>query len=380
MTCEPEHGCWCADFPHALPVPDDTTNGCLCRKCLTKRLELYVIPPVSRVEQYFPISAGEPARVLLINPAQDTSVPPLDFLKLSTFLRNRGYKSVLKTGVPKKATVEPYAVVLTSVFSWEIPDLRRALTDVRRLWPQVRTILSGVLPRKFGDKVQSELGVSVLDEASEALLDEEIPDYGLAPQWDASIVITSKGVCPRECSHCETAVRGKGVTKLITNWGAHLNAQLPRVEVWDNTLMLTPRGHFVRVAQTLQETEKPVDLVCGLMPNGVEETELHWRIGQLAGVQLLPARLECNVEDELPRFFRLLSRTRSVFGENTEYRAFAVVNGTEPPLKARERIERLRAEGVQVDVVCFTPHNWEHRRPYVNHAAGWTADDLAAIR
>ncbi len=144
--------------------------------------------------------------------------------------------------------------------------------------------------------------------------------------------------------------------------------------------MLTPREHFVRVAQALEEAEKPVDLVCGLMPNGVEETELHWRIAQLAGVRLVPARLECNGEDELPRFFRLLSRTRSVFGENTQYRAFAVVNGTEPPLKARERVDRLRAEGVQVDVVCFTPHNWEHRRPYVNHAAGWTADDLAAVR
>lgn len=175
MTCEPEHGCWCADFPHVLPVPDETTNGCLCPKCLTKRLELYVIPPVSRVERHFPTRAGEPARVLLINPARDASVPSLDFLKLSTFLRNRGYKSVVKIGVPKKATVEPYAVVLTSVFSWEIPALRRALTGVRRLWPRVRTILSSVLPRKLGDKVQSELGVSVLDEASEACLMKRFP-------------------------------------------------------------------------------------------------------------------------------------------------------------------------------------------------------------
>ena len=28
-------------------------------------------------------------------------------------------------------------------------------------------------------------------------------------------------------------------------------------------------------------------------------------------------------------------------------------------------------------VVCFTPHNWEHRRPYFNRAAGWTAADPA---
>jgi hypothetical protein len=232
----------------------------------------------------------------------------------------------------------------------------------------------------MGDNVQCEFGVSVLDEASEALLDEQIPDFGLAPEWDASIVITSKGVCPRECSHCERTAKGKGVTKLIRNWRAHLNAELPRIEVWDNTLMLTPREHYMRVAQALQETKKPVDLVCRLTPNGVEETELHWRFGQLAGVQLTPARLECNVEDDFPRFSRLLARAHCVFGKKTEYRAFAVVNGTESPLKARERIDRLRAAGVQVDVVCFTPHDWEHRGPYVNHEAGWTADELAAVR
>jgi len=31
-------------------------------------------------------------------------------------------------------------------------------------------------------------------------------------------------------------------------------------------------------------------------------------------------------------------------------------------------------------VVCFTPHNWEHRRPYFNRAAGWTVADPAGPR
>jgi hypothetical protein len=200
------------------------------------QMETFIMPSaVSRVERYFPLRAGRPSRVLLVNPARDTSIPPFDLLKLSTFLRNRGYAPELKTGVLQKTGGEPSTVVLTSVFSWEIRDLRTALGEVRRFWPCARTILVRILPRKFGDKVQSELGVSVLDEASEALLDEEIPDYALAPEWDASILKTSKGVCPRECSHCETAAKGKGVTKLIRKWQAKLNDELPRVEVWDNT-------------------------------------------------------------------------------------------------------------------------------------------------
>jgi hypothetical protein len=335
---------------------------------------------MSRVERYFPVRSHHPATVLLLNPAQDGPVPPLDLLKLSTFLRSRGYTTELHSGILKAGSTEPYAVVLTSVFSWEIPDVRVALSSVRRLWPRAETILSGALPRKLGDRVQHDFRVTVLDPASEALLDEEVPDYALTPTWDASILITSKGVCPRECTHCETAAKGKGVTRLITNWRVQLNPKLPRVEVWDNTLMLTPREHFMRVAQAFGEAEKPVDLVCGLAPNGVEEAELCWRIGQLACVNLRPVRLECNKEEELPRFYRLLAYARRIFRGRTEYRAFAVVNGAEAPPKARERIQHMRSQGVEVDVVRYTPHDWEDRRPFVNRETGWTTDDLTSLQ
>jgi hypothetical protein len=40
MSCDPGHDCWCADLPHALPVPDRGTTGCLCRDCLTTKLNL----------------------------------------------------------------------------------------------------------------------------------------------------------------------------------------------------------------------------------------------------------------------------------------------------------------------------------------------------
>jgi hypothetical protein len=380
MSCEPERGCWCADLPKILPVPRSKTAGCLCRDCLSKRLSLQVISPtLSRLEGYFPLLTGGRTSVLLVNPAQNSVVPPLDLLKISTFLRKRGYTPRLHSGQFDTKSPVPHAVVFTTVFSWDIPPLRKSIALVHRFWPRTKTILMGVLPRKFGDKVQQEFGVWTLDERSEVLLDDESPDYALVPEWDASILITSKGVCPRECSHCETAAQGKGVTRLITKWRSQLNLKLSRVEVWDNTLMLTPREHFLGVAKRIKEIDKPVDFVCGLTPGGVEETELRWRIGQLAEVHLLPARLECNRVDDFPRFCRLLSYSRSVLGNKTRYRSFAVVNGTEDPLSATERIRRMEAEGVEVDVVCFTPHDWEGPQPYVNRSAGWTSADIESF-
>jgi hypothetical protein len=322
---------------------------------------------------------SDSASVILVNPAQDPSVPPLDLLKLSTCLRKRGYAPLLHNSELEITSPEPHAVVLTTVFSWDIPALRRAIARVHGRWPGVTTILTGVLPRRFGDSVQREFGVSVLDELSEVALDDESPDYTLVPDWDASILITSRGVCPRECSHCESAAQGRGVTKLITRWRSQLNPGLSRVEVWDNTLMLTPREHFSGVADGLREFGKPVDFVCGLAPGGVEEAELCWRISRLSGVPLSPARLECNQMEDLPRFSRLLAHSRRMFGDKICYRSFAVVNGTEDPSRARERIRRMRAEGVEVDVVRFTPHDWEQSTPYVNGSTGWTSTDIESF-
>lgn len=336
-----------------------------------------MLPQPSRVESFFPPQTAGAAEVLLLA-ASAGGVPPLDLLKLATFLRRRGYAPRLLRALPAGGAM-PFAVVLSSIFSWETPGVRALAVEAHGRWPATHLILSGVLPRRLGDGARKLLPVQLLDGASEDLLDCEAPDYRLTPEWDASIVITSKGVCPRECGHCSAAARGKGVTKLVPGWARQLDRALSRVEVWDNTLMLTPRTHFAEVAARLRESGKPVDLVCGLAPGGVDEPELGWRISTLAGVRLVPVRLECNRLEDLPRFRRLLLQARAAFGTGAEYRAFAVVNGSEPPEAADERIDALRAEGVTVDCVRYTPHDWEQPEPYVNRAAGWSAESLAAF-
>ncbi len=59
MSCDPGNGCWCADLPHVLPVPDVATKGCLCRSCLMKQLEQRVPSRQSKSEPSF--SSESPA-------------------------------------------------------------------------------------------------------------------------------------------------------------------------------------------------------------------------------------------------------------------------------------------------------------------------------
>jgi Leucine-rich repeat (LRR) protein len=38
MTCEPENGCWCAELPNKMPLPE-ANAACLCRDCLMRKLQ-----------------------------------------------------------------------------------------------------------------------------------------------------------------------------------------------------------------------------------------------------------------------------------------------------------------------------------------------------
>jgi hypothetical protein len=282
--------------------------------------------------------------------------------------------------MPDGSWPEPRQAILTAVFSWHYPILEAAIREARRLWPRARLTLSGVLARRMGESLGAWLGAAVLNSASEAALDALRPDYALVPEWDASVVITSKGVCPRECSHCDASWRKKGLSRLITAWPTHLHARLPRVEVWDNTLMLTPRAHYEEVADTLARFGRPVDMVCGIAPGGIEEDELCWRLHRLRDVRLTPVRLECNTTPDLDRFRRLLAVARRTFPEAPNFRAFAVINTWEGPVEAWRRLEHVEAEGVQVDPISFTPHDWLRVDPYISAVAGWTLADLRVFQ
>ena len=317
--------------------------------------------------------------VLLIDPVA-SAAPPLDLLRQATAFRRRGLWPILRRGLPDPTWSGAAQVVITGVFSWDFPVFEKAVAAAHRLWPSALITLSGVLPRRLGKKLGEALNATVLDEETESALDVMPPDYSLIPEWDASIVITSKGVCPRECSHCDAAWRRKGVSRIVTNWTSHIEPRLPRIEVWDNTLMLTERQHFESVADVLTASGKPVDFVCGLTPDGVQEPELKWRLKRMRDVRVAPVRLECNRTADLDRFHRMMSIASQFFAGSAEFRAFALINAVESPDIAWSRLERMEAAGAVVEPVVYTPHDWLTTEPYVFRASGWSVRHIQSFR
>jgi hypothetical protein len=74
-----------------------------------------------------------------------------------------------------------------------------------------------------------------------------------------------------------------------------------------------------------------------------------------------------------------LARARSEFGDKTCYGSFAVVSGAEDPSRAKQRNLRMKAQGVKVGPVCYTPHDWHEPKPYVNVGAGWIPTEIESF-
>ena len=153
--------------------------------------------------------------VLLLDPSP-SNVPPLDLLRLGTGLRQSGFDVKLQRGplqtTPDVAT--PDVAIVTGVFSWDLPAVRKELAWLEEHWSTAtRRFVTGVLIRREGQALAEELGAHMLATGlMEARLDELKPDYSLVPEWDTSILITSKyeyrpgaglSICPRACDHCK---------------------------------------------------------------------------------------------------------------------------------------------------------------------------------
>ena len=145
--------------------------------------------------------------VLLLDPSP-SATPPLDLLRLSTCLRESGYDVSLHRGAAANANMLPDVAIVTGVFSWDLPAVRRELGWIADNWDCER-YLTGVLARREGPPLADSLGALMLATGSmEARLDELTPDYSLVPDWLCSILITSKfeyrpsaglAICPRAC-------------------------------------------------------------------------------------------------------------------------------------------------------------------------------------
>lgn len=175
--------------------------------------------------------------VLLVEPEYYSRYPPLGLLKIASYWREKGASVELVRGcVPPSR--EPNQIHITSLFTWAWEPVWKAVRYYKSRFPSIRVQLGGI----YASIMKEHAALSGADHVQTGVLAEVedlVPAYDLVPEWDASIIQTSRG-CNRRCPYC-AVWRIEGKIKSTKNKISHLiYPGHSRIILWDNNILQSP--------------------------------------------------------------------------------------------------------------------------------------------
>ncbi|MCJ7561188.1 radical SAM protein [Candidatus Bathyarchaeota archaeon] len=184
-------------------------------------------------------------KALLVKPPYYSAFPPLGLLKLSTLLNLKGYTPTgperYHQGPNRPASFQPDEIYITSLFTYSWKPVHASVFYYRQLYPRAKIFLGGLYASLLPEHAKTsgaEIHEGLLQEAEELL-----PDYSLVPDWDGSIIFSSRG-CIRKCPFCAVPRLEKEFMpkKTITHL---INSKHKRVILWDNNFLASPYWHDI---------------------------------------------------------------------------------------------------------------------------------------
>jgi hypothetical protein len=310
-------------------------------------------------------------KVLLVEPAYYSRYPPIGLLKISTLERSHGNTTELircKEGGLRLAKQEPERIYVTSLFTYAWRPVHEAVRFYKKAYPNAKIILGGI----YASLLPNHAIGSGCDEIHKGLVDAAeglMPDYGLIPDWDASIIFSSRG-CVRKCPFCAVPMMEPKFSsrRTIMNliWSGH-----ERVILWDNNFLASRYWHSV--LSELQETGLMVDFNQGLDARLLteEKAEVISNLN-LSVIRMAYDRIE--QRDTMETAIDLLSnlgvRKRNIL-------VYALYNFRDTPESFFERIRDLLLWGVVAYPMRFQPIRTLDKDSFISSC--WTEDQLEMI-
>ena len=195
---------------------------------------------------------------LLVKPRYYSRYPPLGLLKISTYLKQNGHSVEYIQGT-NPAKLNPDRIFITSLFTYAWEKVHKTVKYYKKKYPNVEITLGGIyaslLPEHAKKSGADKIHVGLFNEAEDLL-----PDYSLVPNWDGSIIFSSRG-CPNKCAFC-------AVPKLEPIFYARSSIKdliypsHTKVILWDNNFLHSKYKH--KILDELINLKLKVDFNQGL--------------------------------------------------------------------------------------------------------------------
>ena len=313
-------------------------------------------------------------RILLVEPRPSKkyhiSYPPLGLLKLAAYHKKKRDQVRLVRG-PDGDGFVPHRIYVTSLFTYAWEPVHQVIRFYTRKYPKARVIVGGIyatlcpdhLRDAFGDRIEIYQGLF-------SKIDNILPDYSLVPEWNASILFSSRG-CIRKCSFCSVPVlepefiAKRRIKKLV--YPEH-----KKVIFWDNNILASP--HWRNIFNELKELNREVDFNQGLDARLLtEEVTL-----KLKDLRLPIVRLAYDTEGIRRPLAKAIKLLKGVGIRGRKIIVYCLYNfDRDNPENFHTRIKDLLDWGVVAYPMRYEPLEPRDKNTYVSPS--WTAEQLEMI-
>ncbi|MEM3602618.1 MAG: hypothetical protein QXN87_08115 [Candidatus Bathyarchaeia archaeon] len=270
-------------------------------------------------------------------------------------------------------SLTPDLVYVTSLYTWAWKPVWQAVRFYKSVFPKADVWLGGVyaslMPEHAAQSGVDHVHVGVFDEAENLM-----PAYDLVPEWDGSIVFSSRG-CNNRCPYC-AVWRIEGKLNSCKQSIRHLiYPKHSRIILWDNNILQSPYWEdiFDELIWFCKAKGMRVDFNQGLDARLITEDVAE----KLAQMRLMCVRLsydrdemEPHVESAIEMLSKIGIRRRSIF-------VYVLYNFDDDPESFFRRVSNVLNCGAVVYPMRFEPLNALERWKYVGPR--WTKEKLEVV-
>lgn len=204
--------------------------------------------------------------ILLVEPTYYTRFPPIGLLKLSSLHKKIGDTTEYIRGCHEPIKT-PNKIYITSLFTWTWRPVWESIHYYKKLYPNIPIYLGGIYASLLPDHAALS-GADVICHSIYKKAENLMPDYDLVPEWDGSIIFSSRG-CKNSCNFCAVPrIEGKmnsmrkSIKKFI--WDSHT-----RIIFFDNNFLANK--YWKSILKELYEIDKKVDFNQGIDASLISE-------------------------------------------------------------------------------------------------------------
>jgi hypothetical protein len=310
--------------------------------------------------------------VLLVEPTYHTRFPPLGLLKLASYRRLLGDSVELVRGCARPRR-SPDVIYVTSLYTWAWRPVWQAVQFYKGLFPKAELWLGGVyaslMPEHAKKSGADYVHVGVFEEA-EGLM----PAYDLVPEWDGSIIFSSRG-CNNRCPYCAVWRIEGSLNSCKRSIKSLVYPGHTRIILWDNNILQSPywREVFDELICFCKVGGMSVDFNQGLDARLITGEVVE----KLARMRLLCLRLAYDhddmgiyVENAIKMLGQKGFRKRSIF-------VYVLYNFNDDPESFFRRVRDVLTWGAVAYPMRFEPLNALERWKHVGQK--WTREKLEIV-